>query len=435
MIAGWADRMEALGTVDNPWAVSLSQFKKLYVSQDDRWVRKEAPVNENIMAQTLVPVGEEQVTLLELVEAYQTTASNTEVQVVTGGELPSTVMTVQDEPMQEEEAEQTEAATLMEAEAMDEEAKQGDSPEIVYLDEAGTTEEVLAETGFQETRIGHAVGLAEGVTDWDGVGPLRINAVLIQPGPGNEEDNRYYPAEMLKRDAHVFEGGKMYPTDHRREEKSAATECADIIKCPIGFTVEGGPMAEVGIFDPTFARKVYNRAKLGTIQNLHVSIIGSGETRKGKIDEAEYSVVQNITAGSADFVTQAGAGGHAVSIAENDEPQVEEPVVEPETEPEAEPETEPENEETMDTEQVQEHLNGLSGVPKAVQTRLAEREYENTVTIDEAVQTEIDYIKEATGSGNPVGQSESAEPQTKGRSPEEHNTVVSELYERNGWVY
>jgi len=124
-----------------------------------------------------------------------------------------------------------------------------------------------------------------------------------------------------------------------------------------------------------------------------------------------------------------------VGIAENEvqeEPQVEEPVVE---EPEEEQAEETPEEETMDTEQVQEHLNGLSGVPKPVLARLAEREYEDVAAIDKAVQAEVDYLKEITESGKPVGQSESTEPQSKGRSNEEHQTAITELYKSLGVLH
>ena len=119
-----------------------------------------------------------------------------------------------------------------------------------------------------------------------------------------------------------------------------------------------------------------------------------------------------------------------MGIAENEEPQVEEPVVE-------EPEEETPEEETMDSEQVQEHLNGLSGVPKQVLTRLAENAYEDTDAIDVAVQKELAYIKEITESGKPVGQSDepTAERQAKGRSQEEHQTAITELYKSLGVLH
>ena len=308
-------------------------------------------------------------------------------------------------------------------------------PEIVWLDEAAVAQPI-AEVDLAETSIGHAIELSEQSVSWDGAGPLRLNAVLIQPGPGNKAMNRYYPAEMLRRDAHVFEGGKMYPTDHVQSDKSAATEVADILKCPTGFTTEGGPMAEIGIFDPAFARKVYNRAQLGTLRNLHLSIIGAGETRKGKIAEAEYAIVTKITSGSADFVTQAGAGGHAVALAEE---QVPAPGTEPETQPETE-QTEPVQTEpvaeTLTREAVLQEIKGLTGVPKVVQERLAEGTYANVDELKAAAQREVDYLKRATGSGKPVAQNGDPIAERRsgagGRTQEQHDEAIAQLYEKLG---
>lgn len=41
IISEWADAMEKEGKVDSPWAVALSQFKKLYKVQDGKWVERE----------------------------------------------------------------------------------------------------------------------------------------------------------------------------------------------------------------------------------------------------------------------------------------------------------------------------------------------------------------------------------------------------------
>ena len=39
-IAEWADKIEAEGSADNPWAVAISQFKKAYEVEGGKWVKK-----------------------------------------------------------------------------------------------------------------------------------------------------------------------------------------------------------------------------------------------------------------------------------------------------------------------------------------------------------------------------------------------------------
>ena len=270
------------------------------------------------------------------------------------------------------------------------------------------TEAELREAAIAEPRIGYAVELSEATGTWDGHSPLKLNVVLIEPGAGNAHDNHYYPREVIQRDGHVFEGGKMFATDHRPEQKSVLTEVADILKCPVGFTETGGLVAQVGIFDPAFAQKVWNRYQLGTLRNLHASIVGFGKTRPGRVNGQTCNVVQEIINGSADFVTQAGAGGHAQSLAEAD------------------------REEGMEKGAIIEYLDGVKGVPKAVLTRLQEQAFESKEAIDEAIQREMTYIREATGAGEVTGQAEVAQRPRSGRTAEEHNAAIAELYKSYG---
>jgi len=283
---------------------------------------------------------------------------------------------------QEEEPETEEVATM--------------ELEIVFEESAGEHEEVLHSTG--------TVLKESALAAWDGTGPLTIRACLIEPGPGNSKDGRYYPPDMLKTCAHVFEGGKMYATDHKPEEKSVRTEVADILKCPVGFTPTGGIIAEVGIFDQPFAQSVSNRAQLGTVEKLALSIVGKGNVRRGTIDEKEYDVVTGITAGSADFVTQAGAGGHALAESETEDTMMEQSAV-------------------------KEYLDGKDGVVPVILAKLSEIEFKDEDAIDEAVKTEIAYIKEASGSGDveDMGVSDPPKEPAKGRSIEEHDAAMDKF--------
>lgn len=44
-IAEWADKIEAGGDVDSPWAVAIAQFKKAYEVEGDKWVKRERSMN------------------------------------------------------------------------------------------------------------------------------------------------------------------------------------------------------------------------------------------------------------------------------------------------------------------------------------------------------------------------------------------------------
>ena len=300
----------------------------------------------------------------------------------------------------------------------------GNIAEIEYLGDA-----IIAELG--EAEVGHAVQLSEEQAGtWDGVGPLRIDVVMIEPGAGNKKDSHWYPREVLKRDAHVFEGGKMFATDHRSEERNARTEVADILKCPIAFTETGAPIARIGIFDPEMARKVYNRHELGTLGNLHTSIVGEGTSKKAKIEGNEYKVIQEITKGTADFVSYAGAGGHAAAIAEQEQEPMTDPKVEPVVEPQVEEEQEPEVK-FLEKEAVKTFLSELEGVPEQVKTALEENEYESEDAIREAAKNMVNLIKAVTGSGDVTGNDEQPVPEAK-RSLEEHDKALDAIDKRYG---
>src|SRR4030066_1528276 len=104
--------------------------------------------------------------------------------------------------------------------------------------------------------------------------PLTMRVQLIRPGWGNVKDSHYYTPEVLRRDAHVFEGKKMYTTDHRENEKSVRTEVSKVETIE-GFTDDGAPIAKVIVFDPGFAESIRNRAKAGLLDSLECSVLGS----------------------------------------------------------------------------------------------------------------------------------------------------------------
>lgn len=269
-------------------------------------------------------------------------------------------------------------------------------------------------------------------TDGSAVGsgarsPFKMDVRLITPGWGNARDNHYYSPDVLRRDAKVFEGVKMYTTDHRENEKSVRTEVARIDSIE-RFADDGAPIARVTVFDPDFAEQTRNRNQAGILDSLECSILAYGKAKPGVVEGRKGNIVESITAAqSVDFVTKAGAGGGAINIAESAAPT---PVrhahgsdptqgvtsMPPET-------TQPTTTSASITAQppvttapatppvaapaplaeadVRTALAATT-LPAPSQKRLTEQAYPDRAALDTAVVAEIAYLKEVTGSGKPV---------------------------------
>lgn len=147
-----------------------------------------------------------------------------------------------------------------------------------------------------------------------------IRVAIIEPGLGNRRDMHYYPREMLERDAHLFQGIKMYTTEHNDKQRSVANEVSQIIRCPVGFSETGAILADVAVYDAAFAYSVRERDHHGKLTDLPCSILASGRVKKGvEMDGEKVNVVEAILEPRAvDWVTRAGAGGRALSLVEND---------------------------------------------------------------------------------------------------------------------
>lgn len=164
-----------------------------------------------------------------------------------------------------------------------------------------------------ESESGQAVAFTEAA---DG-SPAIVDVEIIQPGWGNARDNHYYPADVLARDKSVFKGAKMYATDHRPDQKSVLTEVSTILDI-VGLSERGAPIARVGVHNAEFANDVRNRAALNVLGELHCSILASGTARPFEKDGRKGKLVESITSvQSVDWVTRAGAGGHAVALVES----------------------------------------------------------------------------------------------------------------------
>lgn len=289
--------------------------------------------------------------------------------------------------------------------------------DTAVTDEAETAESEQTNEGetisndLQETEGGQIIRLEE--SD-DPTGPLVMEIAVIKPGWGNKKDNHYYGRDMLRENAHVFKGAKMYTTDHRANETSVITEVSQVIDCPVGFTDTGAPIAKVGVFHPTFAQTIRNRQKLGLLESLHVSIMAQGKITEKQFEEngRKGHKVESIAGDPKpriDWVTNAGAGGHALRIAES------EPTPDPKKKKEEGQTAEGENglleatlQEQNGGEQVtyltEAEINeGLANVnlPKTAKEKLATGKYQTSQALQEAVTAEIAYIKSITGSGQP----------------------------------
>lgn len=286
--------------------------------------------------------------------------------------------------------------------------------------------------------------------------PLRLNVAIIKPGWGNTKNNNYYPREMLERDAHKFVGAKMYASDHRPEEKSVRTEVSFIEKIS-GIGPNGEPIAQVAIFDPAFAEATRNRNKLGRLDTLECSILATGKAKRGKIDGRKGNIVEAITnVISVDWVTRAGAGGKALSLAENEEETMPENelLLEEETEPieqeseeegdvvtesgdvenvtieESESAPPDESDESAESTEADEQPATLvlaevetrlkeTTLPSVARGRLAEQEFGTQDDLEAAIAKEIAYLKEVTRSGKPFEHGESNTVEAETLTPEQ----------------
>jgi len=284
-----------------------------------------------------------------------------------------------------------------------------------------------------------------------------MDVALIRPGWGNKKDNHYYSPELLRRDAKIFEGVKMYTSNHKPDQKSVRTEVS-VVKRITGFTDDGAPIASVAVHDPDFAEATRNRKKLGTLETLECSILAGGRTRKGKApDGRKGNIVEAITsATSVDWVTKAGAGGHAIALAESntggvnmmDKEQVTRLLSEsglPQDAQErlagAEYEDEEAVKEAILAEAKQEpkflaeaeikELLEASRLPRQAQERLTEAKYLDTEALKSAIESERQYIKEITGSGKPFAQGDTA-PVDATMSEADFNAEYDDILRRHG---
>jgi len=288
------------------------------------------------------------------------------------------------------------------------------------------------EMSFAESASGAAISLHE-ATEAE---PLVMDVCLIQPGWGNASDNNYYSREMLKRDAHQFVGAHQFEKDHTNDKTTR--DWVSTIDSIVGETAEGGPIARVVVHDPNFAERVKLLDKAGLLKELPCSILASGMATEFELDGKKGNQVEAITKVSAvDWVTAAGAGGHALSLSEQEadmsekkrdvdetievsEDATEVSLTEDETGTEEIPTAdaavapeEPDQDEQEDDEV--EHLTGTevsvaleaAQLPPAARAKLERGQY-TEAELQEAITAEKTYISDLTEAGKPFGHSPAA---------------------------
>ena len=253
-----------------------------------------------------------------------------------------------------------------------------------------------------ETVTGEVDVLEEGVVQSD-QNPLVLSVKLIEPGMGNKKHKHYYSRQVLKRDAHVFVGAKMYETDHKQRDKSTRT-WVSTIRGIRGYTPTGAPIAEVVVHSPDFANRLRNLKKAGMLDKMEASILAEGKVRRGTVNGDPANIVEAIVnSSSVDWVTRAGAGGHAMDIVSESE-QAKEGVMTQKTST---------DEDVVVYEDAQEGASpGLTTLraatmltearlPKVAMERLAEGEYLSEEALSLAIDAEKAYIAEVSGDGRP----------------------------------
>jgi len=161
-------------------------------------------------------------------------------------------------------------------------------------------------------------------------------------------------------------------------------------------------VAEVVIHNPDFAQRVRNLDEAGMLSQLPASILANGTARKGEIDGRKGRIIESITeARSVDWVTKAGAGGQAMEIVSESEPDnvTEDIMAEKATEEktvivEKVTVEESTQEVTLSIMQAAALLTE-SGLPTVAIERLAEGDYPDAETLKKAIASEKAYLEAA----------------------------------------
>lgn len=456
MGAAWAALFDPKGYQGNPYAgpkksQAQSKLKALYkkigaempaseaeIEPDYLWVGSdylsEGDFSESLNLPYYAPYGAK--SFEDLIKSQQAREAGAQVEQL-AMLFPQLINNILNDPMEEDKVGAIEDLTTEFVDLVGQALGDMES----YAEEDGSDDE----PNLDETLIvkpAEFAELAEDSTDTVEVeGEKRktlayVTIQAIKPGWGNKRDNNFYPAELLAsqdtRD--LFIKRKMYETDHDDNNRSTANWVSTIIEDK-GLSGDGAPTFKVAIHDPGFAERMRNLKALGLLDMMECSIQGAGqgianfelEGRRGqritKFDDIKH----------VDWVTRAGAGGHALEmeeadnggspmedqnkkpaeVAEKDKPvptaiKEHEAPAAPETPaPDATPAAPAPEPASLEPKAVKDEL-AKSTLPEASQERLAGGKYANLSELQKAIETEIAYVKQLTGSGKPFGMGETA---------------------------
>ena len=412
LIASWA---EAIGTDEkkNGWAIAISKFKKLYTVRGGKWVKRDALKKENKpMAKT--EIIETPIEVMEVKEDEPVVSFNAlsfkqlddfkaaaDVSAEANELAREFISLVENNMWSPDVTDKIGALQSVFGEFI---------ARLSALDLTAQPSESMKESLSEanETEIQEFTELKPTEADKT---CLHIDIIPIQPGWGNTRDNHYYPRPMLESCAAKFVGAKMYETDHRDEDKSTKTWVSTIVEMK-GFTPDGAPIARVAVHNEDFADRLRRLHNEGILNKMECSILANGSVKPGyKEGDRTGKIVEEISdVISVDWVTRAGAGGQALSLAESeggtnmpdpgetkkedeikvDEPKVETPPAEPQVETSKEviqeteltPEVKP-----LTTAEIMAELD-KSGLPASTKYELVKEAYKDVAEISAAVEKE-----------------------------------------------
>jgi len=444
-----ADQADAIGADKGGWGIAIKQFKKTHTVRGGKWVKREEtkkemdkpnPIETQAVAESMPDVAmtmdvisfaqlQQRAIETETAESLQQAADMYKMMLdnilynTAVIEKMAAIETLTAEFLGIMRGYLSPAGQPMPIEAKGAEAEP-EPPELELAELAESEEGII--TGFAEADEGAKSELAY------------LNVALIKPGCGNTRDNNYYPRDMLARDAERFIGAKMYETDHREDEKSTRTWVSTITGIG-GFTEDGAPIARVAVHDPDFAARIRNLNAAGLLDKMECSILASGRAKAGYEDGGRKGkrVEEIIEVSSVDWVTRAGAGGHAMSLAESDA----KPDAETEPVQEVVQETEPVTVEETKKPAVEEKAASLSAevvttmlaesrLPEISQKRLRASGYTSEEELRAAIKQETEYVKELTNAGRPFALGESRKQPEAGRKQGSPDSVIEKYFYR-----
>jgi hypothetical protein len=443
-----AAQADAIGADKGGWGIAIKTFKKSHTVRGGKWTKREVKKMDNpqdkketaqecyLEAHQIIPL---EVVSFSQLQALQQAGEVTESLQEISNDFSAMLNNIIGNP---EVVNKLPAIETLTAEFLvairDQLATEEGTPEPTPAE----AEESLAE--LAESEPAEIVGFVEAEPD-SKTDLAYLNVVPIRPGWGNTRDNNYYAPEMLQgKSAEKFIGAKMYATDHRQEEKNANSWVSTVISLA-GFTETGAPITRVAVHDPIFAQKLRNLNSAGLLNKMECSILASGKTVPFELQGRKgHRVTEIVEVASIDWVTRAGAGGHALSIAENDktpqpasndpvtenvavvqsggtitedktaveevttEKQVEEvtPVTETPAVISEKQEAEPEVK-VLAAEAVKAML-AETRLPEITKERFMASVFKTEEELKEAIEAEKKYISKLTGAGLPFGLSETA---------------------------